>query len=133
MGPAAESITRALGDDDWMVREMAADTLGQNANGSVATDQLIAALADGFWQVRLKAIRSLGKMKIDRAVHPIGNCITHEQANLRKEAAAALGEIAAPAAEPFLVLVANDPDPEVRKNARWGLQRIAAGKAKSGP
>jgi HEAT repeat protein len=115
-----------------MVREMAAETLGQNANGSVAADQLIAALADDFWQVRLKAIRSLGKMKIVRAVHPIGNCITHEQANLRKEAAAALGEIADAAAEPYLVLVANDPDPEVRKNARWGLQRIAANKAKAG-
>ena len=45
--------------------------------------------------MRLKAIRSLGKMKIERAVRPIGNCINHEQANLRKEAAAALGEIAA--------------------------------------
>jgi HEAT repeat protein len=55
-----------------------------------------AAPTDPFWQVRLKSIRSLGKMKIDRAVHLIGGCITHEQANLRKEAAAALGEIAAP-------------------------------------
>jgi hypothetical protein len=45
MKPAAESITRALGDDDWMVREMAAETLGLNANGSVAADQLIAALS----------------------------------------------------------------------------------------
>ena len=98
---------------------------------SVAVDQLIAALTDDFWQVRLKAIRSLGKMKIDRAVLPIGKCITHEQANLRKEAAAALGEIADPAAEPFLVLVANDPDPEVRKNARWALQQVVARKAKT--
>jgi HEAT repeat protein len=110
---------------------MAAETLGQNANGMVAADQLIAALTDDFWQVRLKAIRSLGKMKIDRAVCPIGKCITHEQANLRKESAAALGEIADPAAEPFLVLVANDPDPEVRKNSRWALQQIAARKAKT--
>jgi HEAT repeat protein len=125
MKPAAESITRALRDDDWMVREMAAETLGLNTNGLVAVDQLIAAL----WQVRLKAIRSLGKMKVDRAVRPIGKCITHEQANLRKEAAAALGEIADPAAEPFLVLVANDHDPEVRKNARWALQQIVARKA----
>ena len=131
MKPAAESITRALGDDDWMVREMAAETLGLNVHGSVAADQLIAALADGFWQVRLKAIRSLGKMKVDRAVRPIGKCITHEQANLRKEAAAALGEIADPTAEPFLALVANDPDPEVRKNSRWALQQIAARKARA--
>ena len=129
MKPAAESITRALEDDDWMVREMAAETLGLNSNGQIAADQLIAALTDAFWQVRLKAIRSLGKMKIDRAVRPIGGCITHEQANLRKEAAAALGEIANPAAEPFLALVANDPDPEVRKNSRWALQQIAARKA----
>src|SRR5438045_3203310 len=75
MKPAAETITRALKDTDWMVREMAAETLGLNVNGSLAADQLIACLADEFWQVRLKAIRSLGKMKIDRAVRPIGNCI----------------------------------------------------------
>jgi HEAT repeat protein len=131
MKPAAESITRALKDDDWMVREMAAETLGLNANGSIAADQLIAALSDEFWQVKLKAIRSLGKMKVDRAVRPIGGCITHEQANLRKEAAAALGEIANADAEPFLALVANDPDPEVRKNSRWALQQIAARKAKA--
>jgi HEAT repeat protein len=130
MKPAAESITRALRDEDWMVREMAAETLGLNANGSIAVDQLIAALSDDFWQVRLKAIRSLGKMKVDRAVGSIGGCIIHEQANLRKEAAAALGEIAHPSAEPFLALVANDLDPEVRKNSRWALQQIAARKAK---
>ena len=87
-----------------MVREMAAETLGLNANGSLAADQLIAALTDEFWQVRLKAIRSLGKMKVDRAVRPIGGCITHEQANLRKEAAAALGEIA---------------DPPASRSSRW--------------
>ena len=41
MKPAAESITRTLSDDDWMVREMAAETLGQNANGAMAAEQLI--------------------------------------------------------------------------------------------
>ena len=132
MKPAAETITRALKDNDWMVREMAAETLGLNVNGALAADQLIASLADAFWQVRLKAIRSLGKMKIVPAVRPIGNCITHEQANLRKEAAVALGEIADADGEPFLPLVANDPDPDVRKNARWALRQIAAKKAKAG-
>ena len=34
-----------------------------------------------------------------------------------------------PDAEPFLALIADDPDPEVRKNARWALQQIAARKA----
>jgi HEAT repeat protein len=131
MKPAAETITRALKDEDWMVREMAAETLGLNANGALAADQLIASLADGFWQVRLKAVRSLGKMKIEGAVRPIGNCVNHDQANLRKEAAAALGEIAHPDGEAFLAIVADDPDPDVRKNARWALQQIVAKKAKA--
>jgi HEAT repeat protein len=130
--PAAEAITRALQDIDWMVREMAAETLGSNANGLMAADRLIAGLADEFWQVRLKAIRGLGRMKIERAVRPIGNCVNHEQANLRKEAAAALGEIAHHDGEAFLAVIADDPDPEVRKNARWALQQIAARKARAG-
>jgi HEAT repeat protein len=112
-----------------MVREMAAETLGLNVNGSLAADHLIACLADAFWQVRLKAIRSLGRMKIERAVRPIGHCVNHDQANLRKEAAAALGEIAHADGEAFLAVIADDPDPDVRKNARWALQQIAARKA----
>jgi HEAT repeat protein len=130
--PAAETITRALKDADWMVREMAAETLGLNVNGSLAADQLVGSLGDEFWQVRLKAIRSLGKMKVERAVRPIGNCINHDQANLRKEAAAALGEIAHPDGEAFLAVIADDADPDVRKNARWALQQIAARKARAG-
>jgi hypothetical protein len=47
------------------------------------------------------------------------------------EAAAALGEIANADAEPFLALVANDPDPEAGKNSRWALEQIAARKAKA--
>ena len=76
-----------------MVREVAAETLGTNANGAQAADALIKAIADEFWQVRLKAVRSLGRMRIARAVEAIGACLTHPQANLRKEGAAALGEV----------------------------------------
>jgi HEAT repeat protein len=131
MKPAAETITRALKDADWMVREMAAETLGLNVNGAIAADQLIGCLSDPFWQVRLKAIRSLGRMKIENAVRPIGQCISHDQANLRKEAAAALGEIAHADGGAYLVAIADDPDPDVRKNARWALQQIAAKQAKA--
>jgi HEAT repeat protein len=132
MRPAADSITRALADADWMVREIAAETLGTNVNGIHAADALISALTDDFWQVRLKAVRSLGKMKVARAVPSIGRCISHPQANLRKESAAALGEIADPAGERFLEPVLDDADPEVRKNARWAVQRIRSGKTATG-
>jgi HEAT repeat protein len=67
-------------------------------------------------------------MKVARAVSPIAASLEHPQANLRKEAAAALGEIADPRAKPHLEGVANDPDPEVRKNARWALQQIELSK-----
>jgi HEAT repeat protein len=131
--PATEAITRALADRDWMVREIAAETLGSNVSAShhnraQAADALIDGLQDEFWQVRLKAVRSLGKMKIARAVTAIGACIAHPQANLRKESAAALGEIADPAGEPFLTPIVDDADPDVRKNARWAMQRIQAAK-----
>jgi HEAT repeat protein len=45
--------------------------------------------------------------------------------NVRKEAAAALGEIANPSARPLLEPYSDDPDPDVRKLVRWALQTIA--------
>ena len=60
-------------------------------------------------------------------ISAIGGCLDHPQANLRKECAAALGEIADPAGRPFLETLADDPDPEVRKNVRWAIQRMAPG------
>jgi HEAT repeat protein len=71
-------------------------------------------------------------MKLARAVDAIGSCLAHPQANLRKESAAALGEIADPAGQRFLQPIVDDPDPEVRKNARWAMQQIAARKAALG-
>jgi len=115
-----------------MVREIAAETLGTNINGSHAADALIQATRDDYWQVRLKAVRSLGKMKVARAIPAIGSCIDHAQANLRKEGAAALGEIADPAGLKFLEPIVNDADPEVRKNARWAMQRILANQSATG-
>jgi HEAT repeat protein len=71
-------------------------------------------------------------MRVARAVSAIGACIGHSQANLRKEGAAALGEIADPAGLIFLEPIANDADPEVRKNARWAMQRILANQSATG-
>ena len=50
--------------------------------------------------------------------------LDHPVANLRKEAAAALGEIADPLASAALERHLDDPDPDVRKNLRWALQRV---------
>jgi HEAT repeat protein len=42
-----------------------------------------------------------------------------------------LGEIADAEALPYLLQVADDPDPEVRKNARWAIERIRSVKENS--
>ena len=94
--------------------------------------QEITELQPGLPLNGAHSVIPLGKMKIARAVPSIGGCIAHPQANLRKEGAAALGEIADPAGAQFLEPVLDDADPEVRKNARWALQQIAARKARAG-
>ena len=114
---------RALSDKEWLVRETAAETLGSMKNGLQAASALLAVLSDEFWQVRLKSTRSLGKLKVRGAVTAIAVNLVHEQANLRKEAAVALGEIADPAAAPYLERVQNDPI-QMSARVRAGLFSI---------
>lgn len=76
-------------------------------------------------EVRQKALRSLGRLKVRRAVPIMVIGLSEEMAGLRKEAAAALGEIAHPAARLGLEGLVNDPDPNVRKTARWALVKLA--------
>ena len=60
------------------------------------------------------------------AIDDIAPSLDHDISNLRKEAAAAMGEIASPKAVPALEAHLDDPDPDVRKNIRWALGRIRA-------
>ena len=93
---------------------------------AAAADALVAALKDSFWQVRVKAARSIGQLKAETAIHALAPSLEHKISNLRKEAAAALGEIAHPDGLPYLVDVEDDPDPDVRKNIRWAIDQIQA-------
>ena len=73
--------------------------------------------------MRLKATRSLGQLRVRGAAARIAEHLGHAESNLRKESAAALGEIADPSVAPDLERATRDDDPEVRKNARWALAR----------
>jgi len=68
----------------------------------------------------------LGRICAVPAIPALGAALTHEVSNLRKEAAAALGEVTDPTALKFLEPAADDPDPEVRKLLRWAIGRCQA-------
>lgn len=133
-GPAApatvlQALLTALGDPIWQVREEAATTLAK-LKPAAAQAALLSALQDGYWQVRLRATRALGRLKDPSAVTAISlGPLRHEEANLRKEAAVALGEIADAAATEALLSAQLDTDPEVRKAARMALASIEAAAA----
>jgi HEAT repeat protein len=120
--PAARgAVVSLLSDPDWQVREAAAEAIGKFTDAPANFEVLPALLRlldDDYWQVRVRAVRSLGRLKARQAVSAIGAALTGDIGNLRKEAAAALGEIADPASLPLLQAHANDPDPDVRRNVR---------------
>jgi len=121
---AANTIAVALRDEDWSVREAAAGALAQSPAGATHSNELVNILDDSFWQVRLSAIRSLGKLEVRHSAASIARELNNAQPNVRKEAAAALGAIKEPSSREALLAVADDPDADVRKNVRWALQEL---------
>jgi len=121
----AASLVDALADPHWQVRAEAAVALGKLGIDE-AVPPLVAATSDDFWQVREKAAEALGKLRAVAAVDALGECTRDEVANLRKTAIGALGEIAHPNARPFVEAALRDPDPDVRKLARWARDRLDA-------
>lgn len=63
-------------------------------------------------------------LKAREAITQIGAALAPGISSLRKEAAAALGEIADPASLPLLREYAGDSDPDVRKNVLWVIRCI---------
>ena len=118
------ALTQALNDDlQWRVREEAATTLGKIGD-DIAGAALVKALTDDYWQVRLRAVRSLGRIKYSLARLDVERLLVHEISNLRKESALALGEFGDSQALPALLLAENDGDPEVRKAVRIALLQL---------
>jgi HEAT repeat protein len=84
----------------------------------------VDALADDFWQVRLRAARSLGRLRYAAALDALGGLLGHGIANLRKEAALALGELGQARALSVLQAAEADSDPEVSKAVRIALAQL---------
>lgn len=118
-----QALQHSLTSESWQLRVEAALTIGKLHIIQLETP-LIHALSDLYWQVRIAAVRSLGLLKSHLAVAHLTDNFKHEISNLRKEVALALGEIGTSEAQKLLEQHQNDPDPEVRKAIRIGLNQI---------
>ena len=95
-----------------------------DAKDEAGVPDLIAAMDDDYWQVRVKAARSLGRLKARAAVPALAEALTHPMSNLRKEAVIALGETGDTRAITPLEKALGDSDPDVRKLAKLALTTI---------
>lgn len=118
-----DTLTSALHDGEWRVREEAAATLGKLRLSS-ARAALEGALADDYWQVTLQATRALGRLRDATSTLAVAELLTYPVSNVRKEAALALGELGGIDALPVLEAALKDGDPEVRKAARIAIAQI---------
>jgi HEAT repeat protein len=60
------------------------------------------------------------------AIPVLGTCARDPMSNLRKAAIGALGSIGHRDARPFVESALDDPDPDVRKLARWAMSKLEA-------
>ena len=117
------TLIRAVADADWQVRAESSSVIGRlKIAGGVSA--LIQATEDASWQVREKAVEALGQLGARKALPAIGRCAADEISNLRKAAVTAIGEIADAEGRRYLEPALRDSDPDVRKMARWALERL---------
>ena len=58
-----DTLIGAMSDEEWPVREVAAETIGKIGLNTASQTLIVQAMEDEYWQVRVKAARSLGLIK----------------------------------------------------------------------
>ncbi len=119
----------ALGDEDWQVRRRATRALAARRDAQLV-DAVVTALRDGHRNFSLlsSALQLLTVTGIDVTEALIG-LLQDQDADLRLQAALALGSQRAPAAVPALIGALADADPNVRFHAVEALGRLASADA----
>jgi len=124
---AVDALVQALKTDtDPEVREAAAEALGE-IDSPRAVPGLIAALgSEKVGAVRAKIAWALGEIDDKRsgAVEALGAVVRDPDAEVRRQAVWALGELEAATAVPMLIPALKDADTETRKQAAWALGEI---------
>lgn len=122
--PAVESLINALGDEDQVVRSLAAKTLGEIGD-SRAVEPLIRALGHEHELVRAGAATALIKLG-EPAVTSLIEALGDENFNVRANAAMALGDIGDRQAVELLIQALQDEDWRVRCAAAYALGEIVS-------
>ena len=109
LSPTGSSERRAqLGNADPLIREAAAEVIGEIEDAMAAKD-LVAALEDSVFAVRQKAAWALGRIKAREAAHPLIPLLQDRSPKVRFAAATALGEIGSAEAVPSLIAMMGKP------------------------
>ncbi len=120
---AEKILVEALGDPceeirDFIVRELA----GRDA---LDLDLVCARLVGPPWYARSAALRIIGIRKAEKTVRHIERVLGDANADVRKCAADALGEIGGKDVLRLLVRLKKDENPHVRQAAEEGLRKAS--------
>jgi HEAT repeat protein/CheY-like chemotaxis protein len=119
---AAEALTISIRSQDWDVRQISAQVLGQIGDPR-ALQPLLLTLHDEHAEVRqavVAALTGLGQV----AVEPLTDHLRDADSDIRRRAARALGELGARRAVGPLIGVLRDANSQVRQAAREALVEI---------
>lgn len=121
-----ESFSAALGSDDWRVRRAAVDALAVAANHDLLRSVLSALQREHRnFSALSGALKLLAVTDVDITA-PLTDLLRNPDADLRIQAALALGEQHHPAAIPPLIAALEDADTNVRFHAIEALGRRRA-------
>jgi HEAT repeat protein len=119
----ARALLNALLDEDWQVRKLAVEALGQWGDRRTATG-LLGALADGNPWVRYAAVRALGDLGERTAVEPLLRALAQDEDAVKLAAAGALGRLGDARAVPALAALTRHEDVDFRVAAAEALGQL---------
>ncbi len=118
-------LIRALGDEDWNVREAAAQALGELGDAR-AVEPLIRALGDEDWNVSKTSETALVKLRDTQAVKLLICALGDKSWRGYEFAVWVLGELGdRRAVNPLIgILIDEDMDVDVRETTVWALGKL---------
>lgn len=125
LGPeAVPALREVIGGGGRRQRAMAADVLGL-LDDMPSWQQLVDNVGAGDLEVRISALRALGRLGVPHAAGPVIACLSpDEEAPLRAVAARALGTLGDPQAAPALGACLSDPEYWVAHNSAEALAAL---------